>query len=125
MDITAFCYQEFVVVVEFHRLFMKVTFTVLEPADHPFIDLFPSFERSAVWAPSDKKAQLVLSAVKAEPAAGFFIDEPGPRRREIITFGRQDQPGCRRRQLHVIGHVEPARKKVGKAHFRVGVLSCK
>src|SRR6266849_7494828 len=77
LDITAFCYQEFVVVVEFHPLFMKVTFTILEPANHPFIDLLPSFERSAVWAPSDKKAQLVLSGVEAEPAAGFFIDEPG------------------------------------------------
>src|SRR5260370_39262565 len=75
LDITAFCYQEFVVVVEFHRLFMKVTFTVLEPADHPFVDLFPSFEWSAVWAPSDKKAQLVLSAVESEPAAGFFAEQ--------------------------------------------------
>ena len=104
---------------------MKVTFTVLEPANHPLVDCFSRLERSAVWAPSDKKAQLVLGAVEAEPAAGFFIDEPGPGRREIITFGRQDEPGCRRRQLHIIGHVEPARKKVGKAHFRVGVLSCK
>src|SRR3954453_13101186 len=122
---TARCNQQFVSSVVLHRLFTKITLTVLKPADHPLIDLFAGFEWSSMRAASDEKAQLILSAVKAEPTAGFVIDKPGPGRREIVAVGSQDEPGVRSRQFDKIGHIQSTGEKVGKTHFRVRIGACK
>src|ERR1051326_5665120 len=117
--------EELVVVVDLHGLFMKVTLTVLEPADHPLVHCLTSFEWSSVRALADKEAELVLSAVEPKPAARFFVDQPRSGRREIVAFGSEDEPRSGRGQLDIIGHVEPARKKIGRAHFRIRIGACK
>src|SRR6266446_9383385 len=48
VDMARRCDEKFVIGIEFHGLLMKITLTVLEPADHPLIDFFPSFQWSAM-----------------------------------------------------------------------------
>src|SRR5207244_11624679 len=83
VNMTASCNQEFVVGIEFHRLFMRIAMTVLKPTNHPLVDGCPSFERSAVRAWPNKKAQLVRCAVEVIPMSVFLIDDPRPGWREI------------------------------------------
>src|ERR1039457_1582916 len=83
-------YEDFEIGIKLHRLFMKIHLLILKPADHPLVDSFPSFERSTMQTRSDKKAQLISSAVEAKQPPGFLIDEPGACGREIVTVGCQD-----------------------------------
>ena len=117
--------QQFKVVIQMHGLLMKISLAVLEPADHPLINRFPADQGSSVRARPDEESDLVLRPVNAVPMAGFLVNHPSARGREVVILGFLNQPGRGRGDFHKIRHIEPVGQKLGKRHFRIGVRAGK
>ena len=55
LDMARGCDQQIEIGVEMYGLFMKITPTVFEPADHPLINGFSTYQGSAVGTRSDEE----------------------------------------------------------------------
>ena len=55
VDVASGRNQQFEIVIEMYRLFMKITLAVFEPADHPLIHGFSTYQGSAVGTRSDEE----------------------------------------------------------------------
>src|SRR5438067_3936084 len=104
-----------------YGLFMKIALAILQPSDHPLVDGFPAHQGSPVRARSNEEGYLVLGCIDGIPVSSFFINQPAPGGRKIVTLSCLNEPGRRRREFHIIRYIKPARKKMRKAHFSVGV----
>src|SRR5439155_5003819 len=87
LDMATGCDQQIEIAIEMHWLFVKIALAVFEPADHPLIDGFSTYQGSAVGTRSDEEGELVLGSVNAVPMPRFLINQPSPGGRKVVALG--------------------------------------